>query len=198
MAGRDVAREPTRAVRPVPAGALPEPAGASRALAGSLRSGSGRGASREEARGSGATFAAALVLLTLVAVGTGAGLGLTLGDPAPLPAAATAGGDAAPAVRDADVSLVRLDPVVANLADPAEVWVRIDGALLLDGVAPEEAQTLAARVSGDTLAYLRTLPLARLEGATGLAHLREDLTERARTRSEGRVREFVIESLVVQ
>ncbi|WP_052340987.1 flagellar basal body-associated FliL family protein [Salinarimonas rosea] len=190
-----MAREPARAALPALSAGLPAPTGTASAPALPSR-GRGRGASGEE-KGSGVAFAVALVLLTLLGVGTGAGLGLTLGDPAD-PGATVAAGDAAPAVRDADVSLVRLDPVVANLADPAEVWVRVDAALLLDGVEPEEAQALAARVSGDTLAYLRTLPLARLEGATGLAHLREDLTERARTRSEGRVREFVIESLVVQ
>ncbi|MGP9820886.1 flagellar basal body-associated FliL family protein [Salinarimonas sp. NSM] len=190
-----MAREPTRAALPALSAGLPAPAGTASAPALPSR-GRGRGGSGEE-KGGGVAFAVALVLLTLLGVGTGAGLGLTLGDPTARAPTSDAG-DTGPAVRDADVSVVRLDPVVANLAEPSEIWVRIDGALLLDGVEPEEAPALAARVSGDTLAYLRTLPLARLEGATGLAHLREDLTERARTRTEGRVREFVIESLVVQ
>lgn len=157
----------------------------------------GRGRTRGADGASGVGFAAALVLLTGLAVATGAGLGLTLGEirlPEP--------DDAAPSAVEArygeGVSLVRMEPVVANLREPADTWVRVDAALILDGVEPEAAGTLAAEIAGDTLAYLRTLPLARLEGASGLAFLREDLAERARTRSDGRVREFVIETLVVQ
>jgi flagellar FliL protein len=146
---------------------------------------------------SGAMFTAALVLLTLCGVATGAGLGVTLGEiRLPEPEAATLAG-AEPRFGEG-VSLVRMNPVVANLREPAETWVRVDAALVLEDVPPEEAGALAAEVAGDTLAYLRTLPLARLEGASGLAYLREDLSERARTRSDGRVREFVIETLVVQ
>jgi flagellar FliL protein len=48
------------------------------------------------------------------------------------------------------------------------------------------------------MAYLRTLHLPQLEGASGLQALREDLAERVRLRSGGKVREFVIETLVVQ
>ncbi|GGK41726.1 flagellar basal body-associated FliL family protein [Salinarimonas ramus] len=181
-----MAREPQIAALPAPA-----------RLRGEGAEGEGKARKGRES-GSGTAFAGALVLLTLFGIGTGVGLGLTLGEIAPPAVIARADGAPASAASDADVSLVRMEPVVANLVDPADVWVRVDGALLTEGVAPEEADALAARVAGDTLAYLRTLPLARLEGATGLAHLREDLTERARTRSEGRVREFVIESLVVQ
>ncbi len=39
------------------------------------------------------------------------------------------------------------------------------------------------------MAYLRTIPLSQLEGPSGLIHLREDLNERARMRSEGHVEE---------
>ena len=37
-----------------------------------------------------------------------------------------------------------------------------------------------------------------IQGVAGLEHLRQDLNERAATRSEGRVRELIIRSLVVQ
>jgi flagellar FliL protein len=48
------------------------------------------------------------------------------------------------------------------------------------------------------MAYLRTLALSQIEGAGGLQALREDLAERVRLRSNGRARELVIETLVVQ
>jgi flagellar FliL protein len=158
-----------------------------------------RGPSRARAAqsASGAGLAAAFALLTVLGVATGAGLGVTLGE-IRLPEPEDAVASTVETRYGEGVSLVRMEPVVANLREPSDTWVRVDAALVLDDVAPEEAGTLAAEIAGDTLAYLRTLPLARLEGASGLAFLREDLAERARTRSEGRVREFVIETLVVQ
>ena len=48
------------------------------------------------------------------------------------------------------------------------------------------------------LAYLRTLSMAQIEGASGLQHLREDLNERVAIRTKGAVRELIVESLVVQ
>ena len=45
---------------------------------------------------------------------------------------------------------------------------------------------------------MRTLTLAQIAGASGLQHLREDLNERAAIRSDGRVRELILQTLVVQ
>ena len=56
----------------------------------------------------------------------------------------------------------------------------------------------AELISEDILAYLRTVTLSQIEGPSGMQHLREDLVERARIRSEGRVKELVIQTLVVQ
>ncbi|WP_349370153.1 flagellar basal body-associated FliL family protein [Salinarimonas sp.] len=174
--------------------ALPAPA---RVDGDALPSARGRRATGNADGASGAGFAAALVLLTGLAVATGAGLGLTLGE-IRLPEPDDAVVSAVEARYGEGVSLVRMEPVVANLREPSDTWVRVDAALILEGVEPEAAGTLAAEIAGDTLAWLRTLPLARLEGASGLAFLREDLAERAHTRSDGRVREVVIETLVVQ
>ena len=62
----------------------------------------------------------------------------------------------------------------------------------------EEANILVARVGEDVVAYLRTISPAQIEGARGLQYLREDLNERAAIRSSGKVRELIIETLVVQ
>ena len=45
---------------------------------------------------------------------------------------------------------------------------------------------------------LGALSAAQIEGARGLQYLREDLNERAAIRSAGKVRELIIETLVVQ
>jgi len=42
------------------------------------------------------------------------------------------------------------------------------------------------------------LTIVQLQGGSGLQSLREDLNERVAIRSEGHVRELIIETLVVQ
>ena len=49
------------------------------------------------------------------------------------------------------------------------------------------SNALAAAIAEDIVAYLRTVPLAQLEGPSGFLHLREDLNDRARIRSGGKV-----------
>ena len=57
---------------------------------------------------------------------------------------------------------------------------------------------LVARIGEDIVSYLRTVSAAQIEGARGLQYLREDLNERATIRSGGKVRELILETLVVQ
>ncbi|MFN3688213.1 flagellar basal body-associated FliL family protein [Salinarimonas sp.] len=136
------------------------------------------------------------ILLTALGAATGIGLGFTLGEiKLPEPPAAERSIESR---YGENVSLVRLPSIVTNLAAPADTWVRLDASLVFEGTERAQAETMASAVSGDLLGYLRTLTLAQIEGAAGLAHLREDVEERARSRTDGRVREVVIETLVVQ
>ena len=57
---------------------------------------------------------------------------------------------------------------------------------------------LAASIQGDFAAYLSALSLPQLAGASGLQYLREDLEERAKLRSDGRVEKVIISSLVME
>lgn len=98
----------------------------------------------------------------------------------------------------ADTELRALVPIITNLADPPEVWVRLQVAIAFDRSTTQKPEVLAAQISEDILGYVRTLSLAKIGGASGLQHLREDLSERARIRSDGQVRELVIQTLVVQ
>jgi flagellar FliL protein len=59
-------------------------------------------------------------------------------------------------------------------------------------------EVTAAELRQDMVAYVRTITLAQLEGASALEHLREDLNERAALRTDGAVSEVVIQTLVVQ
>lgn len=90
-----------------------------------------------------------------------------------------------------------LAPIVTNLAEGASVWIRIEASLVFDEVPPD-ADALAARIQEDVVGYLRTVSLKQIEGATGFQYLSEDLNERARARSDGLVRELIIQGLIVE
>ncbi|GAB4577161.1 MAG: hypothetical protein Tsb0019_05000 [Roseibium sp.] len=146
-------------------------------------------------------FFAALVLLTLIGAGAGAGLAKYVADlteqevhgrirqqqsyAETLPFA--------PSTR-----LQSLKPLVTNLAAPKETWIRLQASVLLDEDTDGDVSVMRKKVEDDFLGYLRTLTMSHLQGGIGLQHLREDLTERARTRSKGQIHEVILESVVVQ
>jgi flagellar FliL protein len=98
----------------------------------------------------------------------------------------------------AGTGLANLPAIVTNLADPPDSWVRLQAAIVFDTKAVATPDLLAAQISEDFLGFLKTVTVGQIGGASGLQHLREDLSERAAIRSEGRVRELIIETLVVQ
>lgn len=92
-----------------------------------------------------------------------------------------------------------LPAIIANVAEPPNVWIRLELAIPIDPQTPPvELDKLAQSIAEDTLAFVRTLSLRQVEGATGLLHLREDLAERVRIRSKGVVKQVIIRSMVVQ
>jgi flagellar FliL protein len=137
--------------------------------------------------------------MTVIAVGTGFALAYTVQERIE---AAQIQAEAAPPpepVRFAgEIAMERLAPIVTNLVDPADAWIRVDLSLVMDTLEPDERKRLSSEIAANTLAFLRTLTLAQIEGASGLQFLREDLSERAATRSNGRIRELILETLVVQ
>jgi len=152
-----------------------------------------------QSRNSG--FLAALVLLTLIAGGAGAGLAKYVSDyteqevhgrlreqqtyTETLPFSVS-------------TRLQKLDPLVTNLASPKEAWIRVQASILLEEETDGDVSLLRKKVEDDFLGYLRTVTLAHLEGGIGLQHLKEDLTERAKTRSRGQIHEVILESVVIQ
>lgn len=61
-----------------------------------------------------------------------------------------------------------------------------------------EVQRLGEAMLQDTLVFLRTLTVSMVEGSLGLIYLREELTDRARIRSRGKVKDVIIRSMVIQ
>lgn len=98
----------------------------------------------------------------------------------------------APAGRDTEVLLA---PITTNLAAPTTAWVRLEAAIVLDEPQPP---TLADDIHQDLLAFLRTVRLHQVEGASGFQHLKADLEERARIRSGGHVKQVLIRTLIFE
>jgi flagellar protein FliL len=96
------------------------------------------------------------------------------------------------------LNLKSLSPVITNLAGPKGTWIRLEAAIIVTPDGGQEDNVLLGKISEDVVAYLRTVHMGQIEGANGFQNLREDLNERARVRSGGRVRELVIQSLVVE
>jgi flagellar FliL protein len=94
--------------------------------------------------------------------------------------------------------LKKLSPIVTNLAAPANTWVRLEAALLMEQKAAATADPLVGAITEDILGFLRSVTAQQMEGPAGLRNLREDLIERVAIRSKGLVRDIVIETLVVQ
>jgi flagellar FliL protein len=104
-----------------------------------------------------------------------------------------------PAPRYAEGARLKdLAPIITNLAQPPETWIRLEASLVLEGKTEPLPDVLVGEISSDVLAYLRTLSLAELEGPSGLRRLCEDLNERVSIRSNGRVHELIIQTLVLQ
>ena len=143
-----------------------------------------------------------ILVLTLAAGGGGALIGRQIvsatravGEkPAPLPGAASAKPvDAAPSR-----AMKELAPVLTNLAAPEGAWIRLQTAVVYDKTDGPAVEAMIPKVGEDLLAFVRTLTLDDIQGASGLDALRDDLNERARLRSDGKVRELLIETLVVR
>lgn len=91
--------------------------------------------------------------------------------------------------------LVSLPNMVTNLAFPEKVWIRIEASAVIEG---DNADKLSAQVAEDIVAYLRTVTLEQIQGGSGYQYLREDLNERVRVRGQGKVRDFVLQSFIVE
>jgi flagellar FliL protein len=92
-------------------------------------------------------------------------------------------------------SIVVLPPITTNLAAPDEIWVRLEVALAFD--APP-AENISDNIHQDLLGFLRSVKLHQIEGASGFQHLKEDLEERAKIRSDGAVKKLLIRTLIFE
>ncbi|KAB0676517.1 flagellar basal body-associated FliL family protein [Aureimonas leprariae] len=145
-----------------------------------------------------------IAILTLVAIGGGAGVGWLVGsssmeraEDALKPREEAVEKAAAQEKGESPDEVVKLQSIITNIATPPQTVVRLEASLVVHKKEVENAEVLAGQVQNDTVAFLRTIDLAQIEGARGLLHLKEDLTERAKLRSPA-VSDYLIQSLVAQ
>jgi flagellar protein FliL len=111
-------------------------------------------------------------------------------------------GDPASTVTEAKIAKVEgiqilpLPPIVTNLAGEVS-WVRIEASVLIADDKPVAA-TLAGQLAEDITALVRTLSPAQIGGASGYQHLREELLDRLRTRTDGKSRDISIQSMIIE
>lgn len=159
------------------------------------------GPDKEQGKGkSGMVVTIAIVLgLSLVAAGAGWVLGGVL---APQVATQEEVADAAQEGNTQETgenpprqNVVPLEPITTNLSYPSENWIRIEVSLVF---SDKPDAKLADLIQQDILSFLRTVSLQQIEGPRGFQYLREDLRERAKLRSEGRVSEILFRTFVIE
>jgi flagellar FliL protein len=94
--------------------------------------------------------------------------------------------------------LIDLPPIVTNIATPPDTWIRLEGSIVFEQKALAHPEVIAAEIAADELAYLRTISLRELEGPIGLENIRQDLRDRALIRSNGKITDLLLKTLVLQ
>jgi flagellar protein FliL len=132
---------------------------------------------------------------TLAAIGGGFAFGSMglIGGHAPSPEVPAAAKP--PAQKPSQVRT--LTPIVANLRDPANLYVRLEAAIVLDP-SVQDGSAIAAKIVDDLVGYVKTVSLSEIEGPTGYQYFREDLRRRAVQVGGGKVKELLLQSFVVQ
>jgi flagellar FliL protein len=104
------------------------------------------------------------------------------------------GGEAEPVATPIG-EVVDLPPIVVNLAPPSKVWARVELSAVFSETPDVE---MRRQLHQDILAFMGTVTPAQLEGASGLRHLREDIVDIARVRSEGKARTVLFKTMIFE
>lgn len=110
------------------------------------------------------------------------------------------GKEAAPAkpAKPLEMTVVPINQILTSMPGPRSVWVRVEASVVFDGPTNPEFNVLAQKIGEDIVAYLKVTNVDQIEGASGFQYLREDINERARIRGQGKVREVVVQSLLIE
>ncbi len=88
-----------------------------------------------------------------------------------------------------------LDPIVTNIAIPADVWVRFEAVVKSSEPLGTE---IPEQIHQDMLAFLRSMRLSELTGSSAFIDLKAELLARANTRSHGKVEAIYIKTFLFE
>ena len=91
--------------------------------------------------------------------------------------------------------ITALDPIVTNLSDPSEIWIRLE--LVLASELPLEPD-LSSQIHQDLLAHVHAMRLSEMAGPSAFIDLKAELLARARQRSEDRVQSLHVKTLLYE
>jgi flagellar FliL protein len=142
----------------------------------------------------------ALTLVTILAAAAGMGIAWyfkSLNKTANEKAGEAAKAAAASVTTVSAGSVLELPSIIGQVGGDRKIWVRLDVSVVVapDTPAPD---INAAYLAEDILAYVRTLSLEDLTTPSAIQVLREDLEERARIRTKGKVRGILFRSFVIE
>lgn len=148
---------------------------------------------------SGGISILALIVLTLVAGGAGGGFGmlatrLLLGSLV----TAEASRNASQKSDKMNMFILPLPPITTNLAGTSRIWMRLEASIVSKADLGEETAAISSQISEDVIAYIRSITPEQLDGPSGFEHLREDLNDRVRTRTNGKVSGIIIQALIIE
>lgn len=160
----------------------------------------------EGAKGSSAGAILGVLLASAIAAGGGVYLGWSQfgKQDGAQHAIKDAHGKSGEAEKYTDGSRVReLQPITTNLAGTPAAWIRLEASVVLDPELKSDEKSkdeieLLRTINEDVVAFLRTVSLAQIQGPSGFQSLREDLDERVRIRSEGKIKELIVQSMILE
>jgi flagellar FliL protein len=143
-------------------------------------------------------FLGGMLILTGFATGAGGLAGMQVAARLAAPKAETTAGQSFKGRYAENATLKPLPPIITNLANPTNTWVRLEASIVIEREAEGEASALLAGIAEDFVAFLRTVSLQQIEGPSGFQNLREDLSDRLRVRTQGKARDLVIQAFIVE
>ncbi|AQX20287.1 flagellar basal body-associated FliL family protein [Bartonella sp. WD16.2] len=96
-----------------------------------------------------------------------------------------------------DSRMIILPPILTNIAVPEKTWIRMEVALVVkpgENISPD----MVADISNDFISFLHQMTIEQIKGPSGLMNLRTDLFDRAKIRSDNKISNILISSLVIE
>ena len=95
-------------------------------------------------------------------------------------------------------NIMRMEPILVALRKSNNAFMRLELALVFGGDPSEFDEEHVLRLHSDLAAFARTVSLRTISGPSGYIHFREDIVDRARLASDGKINDVLILSMVAE